>query len=248
MRTLATLFIVVSLGLLSGCTARGKGFLGNRSPYADSNTVQYTNQEILELYSINPQLPKPLSLGVYFKDYPHYAANASLHREWQKDDIQQVLDYGNSLVEEGLLSEVVYISHSFTEGKDDLYTLRTVAARHNVDALLVFDAQFEEQHDTNNWALTYPLLLPMLFAPGTETESHLIVNAKVWDVRNEYLYATMEAEATSTKSHPLAKNVSHDLKQQSKDEVLKDIIHQFDSSTMAQFRMFGEEETTEPLL
>jgi hypothetical protein len=40
------------------------------------------------------------------------------------------------------------------------------------------------------------LIAPALFVPGSEVDTLFLSSASMWDVRNEYLYLTAEAEET----------------------------------------------------
>jgi hypothetical protein len=69
------------------------------------------------------------------------------------------------------------------------------AARHGADALLVVQAACDQIRDTNGWAATYALVIPVLFAPAGELETVFHTNATMFDVRNGYLYMAAESEA-----------------------------------------------------
>src|SRR5690349_5978111 len=49
-----------------------------------------------------------------------------------------------------------------------------------------------------------PALLPLLAAPGTELDVLFSAHAEMWDVRNEYLYLSAEAESEVIQQRPLA--------------------------------------------
>ena len=50
----------------------------------------------------------------------------------------------------------------------------------------------------NNFAaLLYWTIVGLYLVPGTHSDALVMINGSLWDVRNEYLYATEEAEAVA---------------------------------------------------
>ena len=45
-------------------------------------------------------------------------------------------------------------------------------------------------------------MITPFFVPGTEADAIFMVNATMWDVRNQYLYLSCEAEATANETRP----------------------------------------------
>jgi hypothetical protein len=84
---------------------------------------------------------------------------------------------------------------------DDMKSLRLAAANHHADALLVVSGAGQIDRYINNWGWTYALLLPTLFVPGSQADTLFVTNAALWDVRNDFLYLTAEAEATTNKTY-----------------------------------------------
>jgi hypothetical protein len=47
-------------------------------------------------------------------------------------------------------------------------------------------------------------VLPLLFVPASQAEALFLARAAMWDVRNEFLYLTAEAESVKKQMRPAA--------------------------------------------
>lgn len=189
---------VLFLIFLAGCAS--KGF--NRGALQDQIGVQkpVTNDaDIKEILGKKPNLPKPFKLAVYFKK-PTVKNESTSKWRWTDADKDLVLNAAKELKSENLISDVFPILGNLV-ADDDLKSIRVAAAKHGADAVLVIDGAGEIDKYINNWGWTYILILPALFVPGSEADTLFLTNAAMWDVRNEYLYLTAEAEGKTTHTH-----------------------------------------------
>jgi hypothetical protein len=147
------------------------------------------NAEIERELGRRPQLPEHVRLGVYFRPPPRDDGDARAKWRWTMEDRTKVVAAGEDLPS----VELFPLSDTVVDGTT-VEALRLAAARHGADALLVVDGGYEQASSTNGWAVSYALLVPVLFAPGGELETVFRANAAMYDVRNGYLYMTAESE------------------------------------------------------
>ncbi|MES2965415.1 MAG: hypothetical protein V4760_16150 [Bdellovibrionota bacterium] len=198
---LSSVLLLTVVSLQIGCAS--KGF--NRGELKDQIGISkpvYDDKEIKAAYDKKPNLPRPFKIGVYFAT-PKAVKGAAREWRWTEQDKAVLAEVGNELKTEGLVSDVFPILDSVVQG-DDLRSLRLVAAKHQADALLIVSGAGEIDRYINNAGWSYALLLPAFFVRGSEAETLFISNATMWDVKNEYLYMTAEAEATAKNSYVAA--------------------------------------------
>jgi hypothetical protein len=193
------------LWLLLPTSCASKGF--NRGDLKDQIAVtkpEFTSSEISDAFNKKPNLPKAFKLAVYFKS-PSLPSNSS-HKlssvdwRWTEQDKEILETIAAELKKDGVVSDVFPIMSSLV-ADEDLKSLRLAAAKHQADALLVISGAGQTDRYINNLGWTYALILPALFIPGSEADTLFVTNAALWDVRNEFLYLTAEAEATTNKSY-----------------------------------------------
>ncbi len=93
-----------------------------------------------------------------------------------------------------MASDVFFISNMIVDGNEDLKSLRMAAAKHQADALLVVTGAAQVDRYINGWGWSYALILPTFFVPGSQVDTLFLSSAALWDVKNEYLYLTNDAE------------------------------------------------------
>lgn len=174
----------VALVVGPGCGGAVGMDRGPVPPMAEDAPVQIDDQRIAEALSRRPQLPERVRVGVYFRE------PAEGDWRWTLEDEQRVLDAAEDVERVDLF----LISQGFVQSTD-LAALRLAAAHHGAHAILVVDGAVEQETSDNGWLVTYPLLLPILFAPAQELDTRFATEAAMHDVRNGYLYLTAESEA-----------------------------------------------------
>lgn len=201
---------IAALFLLSGCGAFGpRGFdRGALTRSAHVAQQEVTEAEIGRVLALRPQLPSPFRVAMWFR--PARAERMSLPRglprpafAWREEDREAVLAALRPLVASGILAEITVIPDSIVTG-DDLRAARLAAARHGADAVLVVSGASDVDRYSNWAAVFYLTLIGCWIVPGSHAEGIFLASASLWDVRNEFLYATAEVEGTSGSTAPAA--------------------------------------------
>jgi len=199
------LILSVILLLVTSCASK-KGF--NRGALQDQLRVKdvvVTDAEIAKVLKTKPNLKKPFKLAVYLKE-PQNLYRYSHSWRWSSEDKASLMDLSKDDSLKDLVSNIYYINPSTVSGTD-IKSIRLAAARHGADAVLVINGAGDIDKYNNKLGITYILLVTGFFVPGSVADSLFILNASMWDVRNEYLYFTAEAEAMETETYiPFLKN------------------------------------------
>jgi len=197
---------VALLATVSACTS-SRGFDRGALSSALAPEEVVTEKDIQRVLYLRAQLPRPFKLGIFFKQGTRIQSDRYVHHwagwEWQPSDKQKVLDVGPSLKRDGLVSEIVFIS-SETIGGQDLKSIRLAAARHGVDAVMVVTGVADVDRYNNALGPTYALIITPLFVPGTVVDALFVSHAGLWDVRNEFLYASAEADGSASQTRAAA--------------------------------------------
>jgi rhombotail lipoprotein len=187
---------------LGGCVA-SKGF--DRGILRDSLGQNVTEQDIKAVLELKPQLPSPFKLGVYF----NYSGSNYRRAFWTDTEINALLVYTNQLKEAGIVSDIsvisdatVQVSRSTFNNGIGLKGLRLAAARYGADALLIVNDASSVDRYNNPAAFFYWTIVGAYLVPGTHSDALVMIKASLWDVRNEYLYATEEAEGIAKRMGP----------------------------------------------
>lgn len=196
---LATLF-ALTVAACAGSTGFEQAALRDASA---AKNPEINESEVAAAFALRPQLPKPYRVGVVFRPLDRNAASSDepLWR-WDMEHKNSLLAIRKSLRASGEVADVFAIDAHTVVG-DDLRAIRIAAARHGADAVLVVSGEDVARSSSNGWVASYVALLPMLFAPGSELDVTFTAHAELWDVRNEYLYLSAEAESESHQERAL---------------------------------------------
>ena len=191
-------FCILAIIFAAGCSS--KGF--NRGELQAQVSVvkpSFDESEIKKAFDKKPNLPKPFKIAVYYKA-PSFPKNDQGKWRWTDED-KAILDgVVSGLKASGAVSEIFPIISTIVQD-ESLKSLRLVAAKHQADALLIITGAAQTDRYINGWGWSYILLAPALFVPGSEADALFLSSASLWDVRNEYLYLTSEAEASVHETH-----------------------------------------------
>ena len=187
--------------VVAGCaTASGFDRGALRAEIASAPVV--TDADIANALAAKPQLPAPFRLAVHFA--PPTGASRRWDTppdRWESDDRRTILDALDPLRASGAVSEIVPIGDGVVEGTDRR-AIRLGAARAGCDAVLVVRGVSSIDDYNNSLGITYVLIVTPLFVPGSVVDALYLANASLWDVRNDYLYLSSEAEGTSSQTRP----------------------------------------------
>ena len=166
-----------------GCGAMGMD-RGPLEPPPPAGELVVDDSEVAEALARRPQLPTNARVGVYFTR----PAQSDVSWRWSFEEREALIEASAAL--EGITL------FPLTEGVDgdDLRQLRVAGARNGADAVLVVRGEPEQETHDNGWLATYPLILPIFFAPAQELSTRFNARAAMYDVRNGFLYLAAESE------------------------------------------------------
>ena len=179
--------------------------------------VAVDDEAIARALALAPQLPRPFKLGVYFAE-PRSAHDAP-DWHWTEQDKNKILEAAATLKTSHEASDVFVISSATVSGVD-LKSLRLAAAQHGADALLLISGINDVDRHSNHWAWCYALIAPVFFIPGTVIDSLFLAQAVMWDVRNQFLYLTADAESVKRQTRPAAFTNTRKVSDQSRTDAI----------------------------
>ncbi|MES2855547.1 MAG: hypothetical protein V4692_06780 [Bdellovibrionota bacterium] len=225
---LRSLIIISCAFSIFGCASKGFDRGSLREQIGTVKPV-VNDSEIKEVLARKPNLPKPFKLAVYFKR-PISKSSAEASWRWTDQDKDLVTAAANELSSEKIISSVSIIPESLVL-VEDLKSIRLAAARQSANAVLVIDGAAESDRYINNWGWSYMLLVPALFVKGSEVDTLFMSSAVLWDVGNEYLYLTTEAEGLAHETYaPVSTVRDEDLFKTAKSNSLEKLKAQIVSS------------------
>lgn len=190
------IIIAIVVAGMCGCVAKrgfDRGAIGSN---LRETAPSISDQDIKEAYELKPQISFPFKLALYFN-------GSGWNSKWTGEDKEYLLSIEKQLANENIVSKLILITPSDVEnpGREcgygcniNLKSIRLAAARYGADAVLVINGISDTDRYNNILGVTYVLLVPMTFIPGTELDALFMTNCKMWDVRNQYLYFSAEAE------------------------------------------------------
>ncbi len=172
--------IALLVVVLSACaSSRGFDRSALRTQIGDQKVV--TEEDIKKALEAKPQLPKPFRLAIYLAPPKTPQWSSDKPWKWLREDKDKLLDVGPELKEKGVISDIFLISDSILEGTDNK-AIRLAAARAGADAVIIVNGVSDIDRYNNVLGSLYGLFM---------------VNASMWDVRNQYLYLSVEAEGSA---------------------------------------------------
>jgi hypothetical protein len=230
-RFISLLFVAV---FLSGCSS-SKGF--NREQLRSELTVkrpEVSEEKIKNILEKKPQLPRPFRIAVFFNEPQRilHHHNNSVWR-WSDHDKNSILGIKDKLQSKNEISDIFIINSSIV-GNTDLKSLRLAAAQHGADALLIIQGTKQDDRYSNKWAWTYIALVTAFFVPASKLDVLFLAQASMWDVRNEYLYLTAEAETIKGQTRPAYfiddRPLLEEAKQDSMNKLRNEIVKRIEAS------------------
>lgn len=181
--------VPVLLTGLAGCASMGMD-RGPVEPMAEGESPVIDNTQIASELERRPQLSEHVRVGVYFLAPTKVVGEGEATWRWDAEERQQIVQAAETVDR----FELFPIAEQLVSGTD-VVSLRLAGARSGADAILVVDGRAEQRSRANGWVATYPLILPIFFAPAQELDTLFRSEATLYDVRNGFLYATAEAES-----------------------------------------------------
>ena len=183
-------WMILVLLAATGCAVSMGMDRGHVEPLAEGQAPVIDDARIAAELQRRPQLGEHVRVGVYFLPPMGTEGEEEPSWRWDPEERQQIVEAAENIER----FELFPIADRLVTGRD-LVSLRLAGAQTGADAILVVDGRAEQRSRSNGWAATYPLILPIFFAPAGELETNFRSEATLYDVRNGFLYATAEAEA-----------------------------------------------------
>jgi len=192
------------IALLAGCShGFDRGALRKR--LAGERTV-VTDQEIREALARKPQITLPFSLAIEVQN--------DLGLRWDVKDKEKIVAALEPLEKKGIISNVFVMLSDPAQSLDPrdawkygrepereqyrrynwLRSVRLKAARHGADAVLVVRGAAQVDSHLNPLCLANLLILPGWILPASHRDALVIAQGTMWDVRNEFIYLSSEAD------------------------------------------------------
>lgn len=221
-------FLIGLLILLLSACASSRGFDRGTLRGQISEPQVVTEEDIQKVLELKPQLPQPFNLAIYFAQPSQTKWRYNNSWKWSGEDKDLFLEIKNELKDKGIASDIFALNDSIMEGSD-LVAIRLAAARAGADAVLVVNGVSDLDRYNNALGITYVLLVPAFFIPGTTADALFMVNASMWDVRNQYLYMSVEAEGMADETRPAYFLDEEGIIQEAKTEALASITKEISS-------------------
>lgn len=213
---LKRMFAVVAVLLMAGCAARGFDRGALRQQLAQEAPPHITSSDIQRALELKPQLKFPFRLAIYMQpgiadvlDYERTPHAAQPFRRsvgvkewrWEGEDKNQILSLADKLKSEGVISDMFIIPQARVS-RNDTEGIRLAAAEHGADAVLVVNGIADVDRYNNYSAFLYLTVVGLWLIPGTHADSLFVLDGAMWDVKNQYLYLSVESEGLASKMGP----------------------------------------------
>jgi hypothetical protein len=180
---------------LCGCAITSSGFdRAVLQTQMQQEAVQVTDDDIKQIQTLKPQLGFPCRIAVALK------GDGNGWR-WTAKDKQMMEAWAITLRQEGIASDVVFMSNMFMHG-ETLKDLRAAAAKHGADALMVIQGGAMTDSYLNPAAVFNVTVLGGFVVPGSHRDALFLIQGGLIDVNNGFLYASVETEGEGSTLAP----------------------------------------------
>ena len=215
-------YILPILVLLIGCS---QGFdRGRLKTQLRQGPIQYTDSNIRQIDKIKSQASLPLKMAVAL---PVWGVT------WTEEDKQKLLDCGKRLQLAGVVSQFTILPNMLLRNAQGIVGIRRAAARYQADVVLVINNVTDVDSYCNPAAILYITLIGMWIAPGNHKDVLCLMEGIVFDVRNEFIYVSAEAEGKGSTVAPLGFIKVRTAVKEAKKKALKKFIPEFEKHMMA---------------
>lgn len=210
---------VIAALLASGCSLfhhQEERVVTTRAPQqfrGEERPVRADGQGIRAALNLQPQLRLPCKIAVYLQ-----AASKEENRlEWMPEDKELIQGWESALRRAGIASELFLMSdivvdevHSASmqqlrnngstrEGGENpsrasIAKLRLAAAKHGASTLLVLRGSRSLDEYFNPLAALYITIVGYFIVPGSHVDATVSLDGALFDVANEYLYVSLDAQ------------------------------------------------------
>jgi hypothetical protein len=222
MKKLLAVLWVLSLTACASSSGFNRGYL--RSSLGEQQK-EITDSDIKKALEAKAQLPDPFKMAIY----THLDAWRVNCNEQDKSELDLL---AGNLIAAGVVSDVIYINSSMFEGKGHA-AIRLAAARAGADAVLMVHGAGTSDRYNNALGATYFLLVTPFFVPGTVSDGLFMLSASLWDVRNQYLYLSAEAEGTASRTGTAVHLKDHQVVSEAKTKAIKALRLEIESQLLS---------------
>lgn len=146
-----------------------------------------------------PQLKTPARIAVYLDGERDW--------RWTVKDKEVVSSWAKPLRNSGMVADIFVISEMVASSagakqQASLEAVRLAAAKYGADAVLYIKGLGEIDDYSNPLSLLYLTIVGYYIFPGSHADALFLIQGALWDVGNEYLYATVEAEGEASRFGP----------------------------------------------
>ncbi len=138
----------------------------------------------------------PFRLGVFFAghDFPNRQSIRKV--EWRARNRDQLLHELAPLQDTHVLQDAFVLMDATLRG-ENIRGIRQAGARYGVDVVLIVDGVAAVDRYNNRFAWLYPTLIGAYLAPGTESDTLVMITGDLWAVRSEWHAPMQTVEGTS---------------------------------------------------
>jgi hypothetical protein len=167
------------------------------------------------------KLPASYKMAVYFIN----PENKNQNWRWDRSEKNEIL----STIEKKQKASQVFELINTTGKNNDLKALRYMAAQQGAEALLLIRGMAKVESNMNAKALSYIVLVPMLFVEGNNINSTFVSQAVLWDVRSAFIHFGVETEGNWSMERPLLFGQKERAIKKAKAEALSSLSQKLDS-------------------
>lgn len=204
--------------VLFACSFCSSGFdRGKLRQEAGFKNPVATEAEIARIISLKPQIRFPIKLAIWIENSGPFNTYA------EPADREILKKFGEDLKRKGIAGDVFFVSYPLVD-TINLKEIRLAAARYGADAVLAIRASTQVDSYVNFLSILYPTIIGCWISPGSHRDSIFYIYGSLWDVRNEYLYLTAEAEGRAGIMRPFALIEDRDAVLLAKKKALNEFI------------------------
>jgi hypothetical protein len=172
------------------------------------------------------KLPDTYKMAVYFIE----PEDRNQNWRWGRNEKNEIL----STLEKKKKASQVFELINTTGKNNDLKALRYMAAQQGAEALLLIRGMAKVETDMNVKALSYIVLVPMLFVEGNTVNSTFVSQAVLWDVKSPFIHFGVETEGNWSMDRPLVFRQKDRAIEKSKEEALDSLSQKLEKKLQTQ--------------
>lgn len=203
----ATAFLGLCL-LLTGCAT---GFNRQAIEQRLANQPLIVNDsEIQAALDRRPQLRFPIKLAIHLAAESYhpdalprmgYRGPWTADWRWTMQDRERIDQWAEPLRKAGVIADL-YVMSEMISTSDDVKNVRLAAAQHGADAVLFIKGVSQVDSYVDGSSVLNLLFLPGYVVPSSHLDALFMMRGAMWDVGNECLYLSVDAEGEAKSRAP----------------------------------------------